>query len=166
MRDARPEDAGRFGAVICLDNALPHLLGADDVRAALRAARLALVPGGLLALSVRDYDALLAVRPGLESVRLLGEAPERRVVLQVWTWRPDAPVYDLDLVILRETPAGWTPSTRRGTYRAWRRAELEPLVRAAGFAAPRWLEPAESGFYQPILVARPAPAPDGPEGPS
>ncbi len=37
--------------------------------------------------------------------------------------------------------------------RALRRDELLGAAARAGLVAARWLEPAESGFYQPLLVA-------------
>jgi hypothetical protein len=40
---------------------------------------------------------------------------------------------------------------RRGRYRALLRRELEAAAGACGFVELRWIEPAESGFYQPIF---------------
>ena len=74
MRRARDEDAGRFGAVIAFDNALPHLSGDGDLGAALRAARRALAPGGRFAASIRDYDALAGERPSLDSAATVRRA--------------------------------------------------------------------------------------------
>ena len=38
-------------------------------------------------------------------------------------------------------------------YRALQRAGLNHALHAAGFSDIRWLEPAVSSFYQPIIVA-------------
>ena len=39
-------------------------------------------------------------------------------------------------------------------YRATRREELTGLLRAAGCSTVQWLFPEETGFYQPIVVAK------------
>jgi glycine/sarcosine N-methyltransferase len=47
---------GTYDVVICCDNALPHLLTDIDVAQAFRAMRSRLRPGGLMVITVRDYD--------------------------------------------------------------------------------------------------------------
>ena len=42
-----------------------------------------------------------------------------------------------------------------GRFRALRRAELEAALEASGFADLIWLPPEETGFFQPIVAARP-----------
>lgn len=61
---------GRFDAVVCADNALPHLLTAEDVRAALAETRRVPRPGGLLLLSTRPYGELRRTRPASEAPRV------------------------------------------------------------------------------------------------
>ena len=159
MRETRPDDAGRFDAVIAFDNALPHLDSEADLRAALTAARAALVPDGVYLASIRDYDRLLEERlledrPQFDPPRLLGDGDRRRIVLQLWTWKDDRR-YDFEHIILvPDTELGWRPRVRVATYRAIRRAELTQLAEDAGFRDVEWLSPNESGFIQPILRAR------------
>ena len=57
VADLRTLDLGRFDAVVCMDNALPHLLTDEDLAAACASLHRSLVPGGLLLASTRDYDA-------------------------------------------------------------------------------------------------------------
>lgn len=61
---------GRFDAVVCAYNALPHLLTAEDVRAALAETRRVPRPGGLLLLSTRPYGELRRTRPASEAPRV------------------------------------------------------------------------------------------------
>jgi SAM-dependent methyltransferase len=155
-------DADGFDAVIALDNALPHLDTDADLELALRSARQALRPGGRYLASLRDYDRLVEERPRLDPPRVLGEGASRRIVLQHWEWDEDGSGYALDHLILRQVGIGdgvgdarsWTLRARRGRYRALRRASLEGAAERAGLTALRWMEPAESGFYQPIFEAR------------
>jgi glycine/sarcosine N-methyltransferase len=154
LRVAEPDDAGQFAAVIILDNALPHLATQEELVAALAASRAALAPGGRLVTSTRDYDALAAARPALDPPRVLGKAPARRLVTQLWTWADDGSRYQLEVLILREQPDGeWRGRPRVGTYRALRRAELLEAAAAAGLRHGRWLTPEESGYFQPVFVA-------------
>ena len=56
---------------------------------------------------------------------------------------------------LREEPAEeWTTRHLETRYRALRRSELEAVAREVGFRSIRWLEPSETGYYQPIMEAR------------
>ncbi len=52
-----------FDIVICMDNALPHMLSHDALGSAVRSITGQLLPGGMLVASIRDYDALLAKKP-------------------------------------------------------------------------------------------------------
>ncbi len=45
---------------------------------------------------------------------------------------------------------------RHAGYRAWPRRDLAAAAEAEGFEQVRWLEPAATGFYQPVLTARAA----------
>lgn len=62
---------GMFAAVLASDNAVPHLLTADDLAAAAGSMRGRVRDGGLLVAGMRDYDALV---PGRVACRV----PRRR----------------------------------------------------------------------------------------
>ena len=68
MRMLEKAPAHHYGAVLCMDNALPHLDSDADIDMALRAMSERLRPGGLLILSLRDYGLLMA--DGLRPCRL------------------------------------------------------------------------------------------------
>jgi glycine/sarcosine N-methyltransferase len=81
----------------------------------------------------------------------------RRIYHQVWDWTSDRQ-YTVDLYITQETRAGWTCRHFVSVYRAMMREELTAVLHHAGFIEVRWLMPADSGFYQPIVLARNATA--------
>src|SRR5918911_1635168 len=62
---------GHFDVVLSCDNALPHLLAGGELRLAIRNLWAKLVPGGLLLVSIRDYDTLLEHKPRAELPRVL-----------------------------------------------------------------------------------------------
>jgi len=120
---------GVFDVVICMDNALSHLLDDADLRQAARQMRARLRPDGLLVASIRDYDSVVSekttgdgpVTPGLPGVagqagadrpratlpRVSDDAGGRRITFQVWDWADDGRSYAVNQFFLRETEAGW-----------------------------------------------------------
>lgn len=148
---AEMEETG-FDVVLALDNALPHLAPAglkDAVSAMCRKLR----PGGLFLASTRDYDALIRERPAVQGPSFYGADGQRRIVLQVWDWI-DRERYRLHMYITHQADGHWKTHHFVSEYRCVQRGELSRLLASAGMAAVRWLNPDESGFYQPMVVAR------------
>jgi glycine/sarcosine N-methyltransferase len=139
--------------VLSFDNALPHLLEPDEVATALASMRAKLRPGGLLVVSIRDYDAALADRPPV-GPPLLIDGPPRRVLVRLHDWdAPDSPLYTVRFLVMTERDGEWTVEHHAGRYRAITRAALEAAATGAGFIAPRWIRGRGSGFHQPVLIA-------------
>ena len=154
---------GRFDVVLAADNALPHLLSDQDLAAALQAIAAKLVPRGLFVASIRDYDDALARRPVTWPARLFGEEGRRRIVQQVWEWL-DERRYRVHITITRQLADGWRCAHHVGLYRALPRAELTAALQAAGFGVVRWLMPGDSGYHQPLVLARPGAQESRPRG--
>lgn len=149
-----PFGTAAFDVVVCADNSLPHLLSAQDVSAGLRGMRRVLRAGGLLVLTLRDYDAILESRPTAPPPQV-AETPEGRVItLQLWHWHEDGERYDLEHIQLVPADDTWTVRTRRTTYWALTRAQLTRFVAEAGFTDVVWHTQDSTGFYQPVLTAR------------
>jgi SAM-dependent methyltransferase len=152
MRNLSAVPASGFDAVLAADNALPHLLSTEDLKQALDSISGRLSPGGILLASIRDYDHILAERPNVDLPRFFWDGKRRRIVHQVWDWHDDN-TYTLHLYITRESEWDWECLHFVSVYRAWRRGELSAVLENAGFRT-RWLMPPESGFFQPIVMAR------------
>ncbi|MCX5409743.1 class I SAM-dependent methyltransferase [Streptomyces sp. NBC_00335] len=153
-----PFTDGQFDTVVCADNSLPHLLTEQEVNAALAEMRRVLRPGGQLLLSTRPYDDLLRDRPAATppQVSRAAEADdgERTVTFQLWHWHDDGEHYDLEHFQLLPAAGEWRVRVRRTTYWALGRDRLVGLATEAGFVDPQWQMPQETGFFQPLLVAR------------
>ncbi|MEA2585579.1 MAG: hypothetical protein QOF33_3664 [Thermomicrobiales bacterium] len=143
-----------FDVVLACDNALPHLLNDDDLDRAAAGMASRLRQGGLLLATIRDYDRILAKPPTGEGPRVFDGATGRRIVFQIWDWAPDGRGYDLHLFLLRREGEGWNTSEHIARYRALRREDLGGALELAGLSDIRWLMPEESGYYQPIVMAR------------
>ncbi len=102
--------------------------------------------------SIRDYDSLLETKPPVQGPAFYSDDGRRRIVHQVWDWIEERR-YALHLYITRELEAGWDARHYVAMYRAILRDELTRMTEAAGFSRCHWIFPAESGFYQPMLVA-------------
>lgn len=141
----------RFDAVIAMDNALPHMLTAEDLRAAVASVAARVRERGVFVGSIRDYDALLQTKPPYSPPYIHKTEGGRRVSFQTWCWQGDR--YRLTQYIIDDEGALGV-NKFECEYRATKREELTALLLDAGFAAVDWLFPEESGFYQPIFVAR------------
>lgn len=153
MRDLSAVPEKDFDAVICMDNALPHFESDEQTLQALVQVRGKLASGKLFMASIRDYDAVLTDKPAMQEPAFYRDSGKRRIVHQVWDWIDDRR-YLFHLYITRETEEGWENQHYASNYRALTREELGRLLHSAGFVNARWLMPSESGFYQPLVLAR------------
>ena len=140
-----------FDIVIAMDNALPHMLTASDLKAAARSIVRQLREGGVFIASIRDYDRMLAEKPAYSAPYVHKTEQGQRVLFQTWDWQGDN--YKFIQYIINDTG---TAEIRKFEceYRAVRRAELTALLQEAGCREVLWRMPEETGFYQPIVIAR------------
>ncbi|MFG2992526.1 class I SAM-dependent methyltransferase [Streptomyces sp. NPDC048257] len=151
---ALPFADATFDALVCADNALPHLLTARDVGAALAETLRVLRPGGLLLLSTRPYGQLRRARPHSEPPHVHQGPDGRTLTFQLWHWHADGERYDLELFQLLPTGDTWTTRVSSATYWALPEEETAEYARRAGFTDPLWHAPVDTGFHQPLLAAR------------
>lgn len=144
-----------FDVVAALDNALPHLTPIQ-LNHAVHAMGSKLRPGGWFLASMRDYDALILEKPTVQGPAYYGGQPERRIVHQLWDWI-ESRKYIVHLYITIHKGADWVTHHFASEYRCLERQELSSTLAMAGFKEIRWLMPAESGFYQPIVLAQKPP---------
>ena len=152
MRTLTTSEPGRYAAVMCMDNSLPHLDSDEEISTALKAMRTRLKPNGTLLLSLRDYGKLMLDRPAMMPPAFFQDGVFRRFVHQVWDWT-DERRYRFHLYLTFENALGWQSHHVTGTYRAITPDEVAALTEKAGFKSVRTVSPDESGYYQPIISA-------------
>ena len=147
------DHADHFDIVMACDNSIAHCLGDDDLAAALASMKSRLIAGGVLLLSVRDYDVLVPDRPQFNNEHIQDRPDGRRVVFQVWDWDEDGNAYVMHQFLLRATAEGYETNHFKTKLRALRRDQLTSALGDAGFQDIRWHLPEETGYYQPIVTA-------------
>ena len=140
-----------FDIVIAMDNALPHMLSKSALNAAVQSITNQIVPGGMFVASIRDYDALLMDKPPYSPPYIHKTDKGQRVSFQTWTWDDDH--YKLVQYIIDDEKT-LQISKFECEYRATRRDELTSLLLSNGCSKVEWMFPEETGFYQPIVIAK------------
>ena len=140
----------KFDIIICMDNALPHMLSKSALEAAIKSITNQIMAGGMFVASIRDYDALLMEKPPYSPPYIHKTDKGQRVSFQTWNWNDE--YYKLTQYIIDDEDA-LQISKFDCEYRATRRDELTTLLIANGCSKVVWKFPEETGFYQPIVIA-------------
>lgn len=151
FRDLSNTFAEQFNIVIAMDNALPHMLTKDDLETAIKSILGQISKGGMFVASIRDYDALLTTKPPYSPPYIHKTDGGRRVSFQTWNWSGDH--YKLIQYII-DDESTLQISKFECEYRAVTRDELTTLLFSNGCNSIKWIFPEETGFYQPIVVAK------------
>ena len=139
-----------YGAILAMDNAIPHLSSDEEIVQALLAMKACLKSEGALLLSIRDYESILSARPKVTDPVFFQDESGRRIVHQVWDWI-DQRNYFAHIYVTCQNAQDWDIKHSFGKYRAITTNELECLMIKAGFVKTSILSSTETGFYQPIL---------------
>ncbi len=140
-----------FDILICMDNALPHMRSASDLASAIKSITGRIKQGGIFVASIRDYDALLMSKPPYSPPYIHKTEKGKRVSFQTWDWEGDH--YKLIQYIIDDEES-LQISKFACEYRATRREEITNLLLLGGCREVKWLFPEETGFYQPIVIAK------------
>lgn len=141
----------QFDIVIAMDNALPHMLSSDALEKAISSIAAQTRPGGIIVASIRDYDSILAEKPSYSPPYIHKTEKGQRVSFQTWGWKDEN--YRLTQYIIDDEES-LRISKFECEYRATRREEFTRLFLANGCYDIVWKFPEETGFYQPIVVAK------------
>ena len=141
----------KFDVIIAMDNALPHMLTKSDLEMAIGSITSQLAKGGMFVASIRDYDALVDSKPPYSAPYIHKTENGQRVSFQTWSWKGDN--YKLIQYIIEDEET-LKISKFECEYRAVRRDEITNILLANGCSDVVWKFPEETGFYQPIVIAK------------
>lgn len=141
----------QFDLIIAMDNALPHMLSSEALESAIKSITNQLKPGGMFVASIRDYDSLLEEKPTHSAPYIHKTDKGQRVSFQTWEWFGDN--YQFIQYIIDDEGEPQI-SKFACEYRAVRRKELTDLLLANGCKEALWKMPNETGFYQPLVIAK------------
>ena len=148
MSEVARSVSGTFDAVICFDNSLPHLLSDDEISATLRGLVTLPAPGGVLLISVRNYDEVDRSPISLHRYDERTRAGSRYRMSQEWRWYNESH-YQTTMRVEQVDEGGWREVVRTAAaYYAIPVPRLLELMRQAGLNA----EIVEGlQFFQPVL---------------
>ena len=141
----------QFDIVIAMDNALPHMLTKNVLETAVKSILNQIATGGMFVASVRDYDVLIDSKPPYSAPYIHKTEKGQRVSFQTWEWNGEN--YKLVQYII-DDEKNLQVSKFECEYRAVRREELTNLLISNGCKSVVWKFPEETGFYQPIVIAK------------
>lgn len=153
VRQLKTEIQGQFDVIISFDNSLPHLKDKRDLLLAAESIRTKLSPSGVFLGSIRDYDQILKEKPQSTQPTTSTNEGIKTISFQLWDWQEDN-IYVVNHFTLKGLDNDFKTSVRKAEYKTYSRAELSTIFSKAGFRKIDWIMPEESGFYQPILIAR------------
>ena len=126
-------------------------LSNDDLQVALYSIMNQLDDEGCFVASIRDYDELLKYKPPYSPPYIHKTERGQRVSFQTWQWDED--IYKLvQYIIDDETSLG--VNKFECSYRATKRSEITDILTSYGCGQVEWKFPEETGFYQPIVIAK------------
>jgi len=134
-----------------MDNALPHMLSKSDLELAVKSIVNQVDNGGIFVASIRDYDAILVDKPLYSPPYIHKTEAGQRVSFQTWEWMEEN--YKLTQYIIDDEEC-LEIHKFECEYRATRRDELTSLLLENGCSSVVWKFPEETGFYQPIVIAK------------
>ena len=141
MRDLPSVVTTKFGAAICVGNALPHVSGEGDLDRLAKGLRAVLLPNAPFLLQMLNYDRIEAKKERALPLNFLPDPDDKQstiVFLRTMELQPDGRVIFMPTTLRmrsdREPPIEMVAS-QRVEIRGWRRAQIEAALRSNGFTS-------------------------------
>ncbi len=146
--------SGRVDAVRACDDEFPRLAHERALQHALRTARQALRPGGMLVAAVPELGRLRRLRTAAPPPSVVRSGDDREVTVQVWDWAEDGESYGLEVIRLVRHQGSWEIGEVAATrHRVLSAEETGSRLADAGFRGVRRLTPTEAGHRVPVWIA-------------
>ena len=134
IAEAFPGEEGRFDAVTCLGNSLPHLDDDAALEAALADLARMLRTGGVLVAQDRNYDRVLAERVRFMPIVARGTPGDEALFVRITDFLGGDRLA-FTILTLRSAGSAWTCDARTTALRGIERATLERALARTGFAS-------------------------------
>lgn len=128
-----PAVEGRFDAVLCLGNSLPHVLTREALAATLEDWATLLRPGGLLFVQTRNFDRVLAAGDRWMPPQAYREEGREWLFIRFYDFHQDGSVTFNMLRLFREPGRPWQQRISSTQLEPWRYAEVIEAVEGAGY---------------------------------
>lgn len=152
LRRCDEAHASSFDVVLSADNSIPHLLNDRDIGTGFQAMFRCTRPGGLVVITVRDYESEDRTSVQLRPYGVRQTPEGRMIVFQLWEFDENPNFYDLTLYFVVEPSAGSRHViASRSRYYAVSIMKLCDLLKEAGFIN---VERIDHRFFQPVLTGR------------
>jgi SAM-dependent methyltransferase len=124
---------GKYDAVLCLGNSLPHVLTEHDLGAMLADFAAVLRPEGMLFVQTRNFDRVLARRERWMAPQSRREADREWLFLRLYDYRGDGALDFHVVTLTREGEGAWAQRVESTRLWPWREADLACALGDAGF---------------------------------
>jgi glycine/sarcosine N-methyltransferase len=152
FRSLENDVSGFFKVVLSADNAISHLLTNQDLLLAAQNMYNKLEEKGIIIVTLKDYDELIIEKPRATQPRILDKG--NRIIFQLWDWCEGTNVYTLNHYIMQKINGEWKTKQDKTKYRVLLRREFSKILIDVGFSDIEWYMPEDSGYYQPLLIAK------------
>jgi len=123
---------GRFDAILCLGNSLPHAMTAEALREALRDFGTVLRPGGLLIVQNRNFDLVWETRERFMPPETHRDGNEERIFIRFYDFHEETITFNVNT--LHRTGTKWISSIEGTELRPIFRDEMTVALSETGFA--------------------------------
>ena len=149
-----PDEIPQADIVVALDNAIAHFLDDDTLTTAISTMKRGLKLGGLLLISLANYDTTIQTQPRTAMPAVTdNDNGTFNVMYRVLNWSKTDDTYQIHLFFTRPDGDGWQTKCYVSTLRAIQQSTVTATLMSLGFHDIQWHSPEESGFYQPLLSA-------------
>jgi len=149
-----PTNPQHYDVVLSCDNSVAHFHTDEQLAQAVQTMLAHLKEGGLLFISLRDYDSIVQFPPHTTPVSHSNTPNGEKFVFQVWDWADDLSSYKMRMYFVEQKPDAEPETTVFHSHlRALLREDLEQVLLDAGLRDVQWYMPEQSHYYQPIVTA-------------
>lgn len=124
---------GRYDAVLCLGNSLPHVLTDAQLDATLADFAAVLRPGGLLLIQDRNFDAVMRTRNRWMTPQWYRQEGQEQLFVRFYDFNADGTLTFNVLILERLGDAAWTQRAEATLLRPWRSEELRGALEVNSF---------------------------------